>query len=245
MTKTNSQIPALFWFLLSFCLVGCGKDSIKPVNNDTVSDIGLFSVSATQKVAFAPGNLAEGWRSFVDNQWDLGGYFGWGSGNHPSDTSTDYHDYVTFDDWGNHIEGGWRTMTYDELYYILFSRESAEDKHASGIVNNRHGLILLPDNWTMPDSCQFIPGENGWTRNWYSLQQWQKMEAAGAVFLRAGGYRWGSNTFGLSVGGNYWLATRYDENDAHYMYFDENLVNWQTITNLAAGMQVRLIRNRN
>ena len=25
------------------------------------------------------------------------------------------------------------------------------------------------------------------------------------------------------------------------MYFDGNLVNWQTITNLAAGMQVRLV----
>ena len=244
MKKTNSQIPALLWLLLSFCLVGCGKESTRPVNNDTVSDIGLFSVSATQKVAFAPGNLAEGGRSFVDNQWDLVGYFGWGSGNHPSDTSTDYHDYVTFDDWGNHIEGGWRTMTYDEWNYILFSRESAEDKHASGIVNNIHGLILLPDNWTMPDSCQFIPGENGWTRNMYSLIQWQKMEEAGAVFLRAGGYRWGSRTYGLGVGGNYWLATRYDEDDAHYMYFDGSLVNWQTITNLAAGMQVRLVRDK-
>lgn len=234
-----------FFFVLPFCLVGCRKDSIKPVDIDTVNDIGLFSVSATQKVVFALGNLAEEGLSFVDSQYQLGGYFGWGSGDHPSDTSVDYQDYVAFDDWGSHIEGGWRTLTLDEWHYILFTRESAGDKHASGIVNNKHGLILLPDNWTLPDSCQFSPGENGWSRNRYSLRQWQKMEEAGAVFLRAGGYRWGSRTFGIDVGGNYWLATRYDVDDAHYMYFDGNLVNWQTITNLAAGMQVRLVRDMN
>ena len=227
-----------FVALLTTCImVGCR-------NGERVQCEGLFSVSATERVEFAPGNLAEGGKGFVEHQWEPGWLFGWGTGNRPADTTDDRNKYLHFVDWGDAIEGGWRTMTYDEWHYILYSRESAEDKHASGIVNNIHGLILLPDNWTMPDSCQFIPGENGWTRNMYSQSQWQKMEEAGAVFLRAGGYRWGSRTYGLGVGGNYWLATRYDEDDAHYMYFDGNLVNWQTITNLAAGMQVRLVRDK-
>ena len=33
---------------------------------------GLFSVSATKQVEFAPGNLAEDGRSFVAHQWEYG-----------------------------------------------------------------------------------------------------------------------------------------------------------------------------
>ena len=48
---------------------------------------GLFSVSATKKVMFAPGNLAEEGHKFVTHQWEYGWLFGWGTGNRPADTS--------------------------------------------------------------------------------------------------------------------------------------------------------------
>ena len=154
----------------------------------------------------------------------------------------------------NHIEGGWRTLTYDEWHYIIYERESASDKYAAGCIINvndtMNGLILLPNNWVLPDGCQFWPGMYGWERNQYSLRQWKNMEESGAVFLRVGGYRWGAEVYiidrwSLSYG-NYWLSTQYDENDAYYIYFIANLDNLLPIpiTNLAAGMQVRLVRDK-
>ena len=88
----------------------------------------------------------------------------------------------------------------------------------------------------------------GYERNQYPLEQWQQMEKAGAVFLRAGGYRWGGTIYYIDgwelTHGNYWLSTQYDEDDAYYIYFIANLENLLPIpiTNLAAGMQVRLVR---
>lgn len=244
--------------LLAAAMTGCGKEPRPQEEQPVGGGSGLFSVSATMQVEFAPGNLAEDGCSFLDNQWDLGGYFGWGTGSHPGDTSVDYHDYLTFDDWGNHIEGGWRTLTSDEWHYIIFEREASREKVAAGCIigvgekDSLKGVILLPDNWTLPDSCQFWPGMYGWERNQYSQNQWQLMEKAGAVFLRAGGYRWGSKIFYIDrwdlTHGNYWLSTPYDDNDAFYIYFianRDNLLPFSTITNLAAGMQVRLVRKRN
>ena len=252
MSITSRLLIAL---LLAILMTGCGKEPRPQGEQPAGGGIGLFSVSNTRQVEFAPGNLAEDGRSFVAHQWDLGGYFGWGTGNHPSDTSEDYQDYITFDDWGNHIEGGWRTLTYDEWRYIVFERDSARLKVAVGLIigveDTMDGLILLPDSWTLPDSCEFWPGMYAYERNQYSLRQWQKMEEAGAVFLRVGGYRWGAEIivqdhWGLSHG-NYWLSTQYDENDAYYIYFIANLENLLPIpiTNPAAGMQVRLVRERN
>ena len=250
MKKVVSRFLMLSLFLLPFCLVGCGKESIRPINNDILNDVGLFSVSATQKVAFAPGNLAEGGRSFVASQYQLGGYFGWGTGDHPGDTSINWQDYSVFHDWGDSIEGGWRTLSFDEWKYIVFEREQASEKYGVGMIESNTGLILLPDDWNMPEDCQFNPGMYEYERNQYSLNQWQKMEESGAVFLPAGGYRMGSRIYvpdiwGM-VHGNYWLSTRYDEDDAFYIYFIANPDNLLPIpiTRLAAGMQVRLVRNK-
>ena len=244
----------LMALLLATTVSGCGKECRPQEDQPSRNDVGCFSVSATKQVEFATGNLAEDGRGFAGNQWDLGGYFGWGTGNHPNDTSTDYHDYVTFDDWGNHIEGGWRTLTYDEWHFILFERESSREKVAAGCIivmkDTMNGLILLPDNWILPESCQFKPGMYGYERNQYSQEQWQLMEKSGAVFLRTGGYRWGSKIYNIDrwglTHGNYWLSTQYDENDACYIYFIANPDNLLPIpiTNLAAGMQVRLVRDR-
>ena len=253
-SSTRRCLSALMILLLSSVLLCCEKEP-KPQNDDDNEEenpigIGLFSVSDSLQVTFAPGNLAEDGCSFVQDQLQLGGYFGWGSGNHPDNTSMDYRDYLEFHDWGDNIEGGWRTMSLDEWKYIVFNREQAQEKYAAATVKGKIGLVLLPDNWTLPEGCQFWPGLYGWERNQYSLEQWQLMERAGAVFLLAGGYRWGTEIVSIDrwglTHGNYWLSTQYDENDAYYLYFIANLENQlpTPITNLAAGMQVRLVRDK-
>ena len=56
--------------------------------------------------------------------------FGWGTGSNPTKSSTSSDDYSTFVDWGTNqigddVPNTWRTLTYDELYYLLEERTNA------------------------------------------------------------------------------------------------------------------------
>ena len=173
------------------------------------SDFGLFSVSATKKVKFAPGNLAESGRVFVSHQWEYGGYFGWGTGNNPGNTSTEWQDYSDFYDWGDYIEGGWRTLSIEEWNYLIWDRESAQAKRGAAYVSNRWGFILLPDDWEKPTGCSFEPDSYDGTNNNYSYAQWKVMEEAGAVFLPLAGARECGTVEGQGEFGFYWSSTPY------------------------------------
>ena len=154
--------------------------------------------------------------------------FGWGTGNNPTLAFTDYTYYSTFVDWGSNaiINGGnavnqWRTLTHSEWSHLLNSRTNASSKRGTGNINGVHGLIILPDSWTLPSGCpQFNPGfASGWSRNSYTLAQWAQMESAGAVFLPAAGYRYGTDVLNVGNDGDYWSSTPNYEYDARYMYF--------------------------
>lgn len=219
----------------------------------------VFSVSETKKVKFSSGNLAQGGRGFVAHQWESGGLFGWGTGNNPNNTSVDEDDYTVFNDWGNHIAGGWRTLTRDEWVYLLSSRKSGSDFRASGTVNGVHGLIILPDNWILPSTCTFTSGHvNGWTTNVYSMAQWVLMEQSGAIFLPVGGVRWGTNIGdNLSgpdhiegVWGYYWSSSPVTPQDgssltACHIYFRATGVIYYSSCLRAQGMSVRLVKDMN
>ncbi|MBO4870497.1 MAG: hypothetical protein J5565_00760 [Muribaculaceae bacterium] len=233
-----------------------------------VSAIGRFTVSSDRIVEFAPGNVqyhtgTQQWR-FANNQYDVVGVadnislgapghsawidlFAWSCessyyGVNPSNKDADYTgDFV---DWGNQFEGEWFTLAKDELQYLLTGRSNASNLRAEGSVNGIHGLILLPDNWELPEGIGFNPGYIGneeYTENDYTIEQWGLMEAAGAVFLphagsRTGGYgnMWNGNveaTFvneetgfyswvdNVQVYGYYWTSTinTSDENFVYYL----------------------------
>ncbi len=166
--------------------------------------------------------------------------FGWGTGNNPTLSSTDYMDYGTFVDWGcNPISNGgntnnlWRTLTKSEWDYLFNSRTDASSKCGTGNINGVGGLIILPDSWKLPSECSFASGfatinpntHPDWTHNSYTLAQWAQMEAAGAVFLPAAGYRYGTNDNYVGNLGNYWSSTPFNESSAYYMYFYSNDLN--------------------
>ena len=101
-------------------------------------------------------------------------------------------------DWGyNAISNGgnetgmWRTLTMTEWTYLFQSRANAGSKWGLGAVNDIHGLVILPDVWTLPDGLNFTPGTGNW-QNSYTTEQWNQMESAGAVFLPAAGSRNGT-----------------------------------------------------
>ncbi|MBO7125788.1 MAG: hypothetical protein J6V74_08115, partial [Bacteroidales bacterium] len=154
-------------------------------------------------------NISSSYSGWID-------LFGWGTsgynGKNPFMTSTDYSDYGdgsndiagTNYDWGvyNAISNGgnqagqWRTLTYNEWSYLINSRANASSKYGVATVNNVNGLVLLPDSWTLPNGVTFTSGvANDYgsdyykTVNNYSAEEWSKMEANGAVFLPAAGYR--------------------------------------------------------
>ena len=128
-------------------------------------------------------------------------------------TDTDY-------DWGVKItkdyktKEQWRTLTESEWNYLLKRRTNAAQLYGLGRVNNIQGLILLPDDWSSDGMPAFTSGdldyENNNCNNRYDSEQWSQMEAKGAVFLPATGYRYGANT-NLAVGnfyqGYYWSAS--------------------------------------
>lgn len=207
--------------------------------------------------------------SFADQQYLYGSDFGWGSSGYngvsPSWISDDYTYYScmgdnditgTNYDWGlyNAISNGgnqagfWRTMTHGEWTYLFEKRMNAKQLRGRAQIideNNKklNGYIFLPDQWQLPDELSFTPNASSYTTNSYTLDQWAKMEAGGALFLRAQGFVKsgiaGGDYYRNSVG-NYWSTSYYNTWSAYRFWFNESdaYVDYQT---RATGMTVRLI----
>ena len=226
-------------------------------NEPTISTekgIGIFSVGEIKKVTFSPGNLQyhpanDEWR-FAENQTDyIGGansnisstyngwldLFGWSTSatNFGVSTSTNNNDYLgSFVDWGTNKIGNdapntWRTLTYDEWYYLLNNRNNASSLCGAAQVNGVNGLIFLPDNWTCPAGVSFKSGfhseysvEAYGQHQTFSADQWSKLESAGAVFLSAAGSRYRSDVSGVRYVGDYWSATEAEEISDYATYLN-------------------------
>ena len=142
--------------------------------------------------------------------------FGWGTGNAPTKSSTNDSDYQTFVDWGTNQIGSdapntWRTLTYDEWNYLRNGRPNASSLRGVAQVNGVNGLVFLPDNWTCPVGVTFKSGfhSSGGVDYYAAYQtftsdQWSKLEAAGAIFLPAAGYRDYSSLSAAGSCGLYW-----------------------------------------
>ena len=231
---------------------------------------GAFSISATQQVWFAQGNLqyvasTDTW-SFATNQYDYIGnapgnttaaadratqsdpidLFGWGTGNDPTKISTNYNDdYPTFDDWGIHpiSNGGntanaWRTLSKDDLSYLILKRTNAANLVSMGSVNGVNGAILLPDDWTgdlftgdlvsMSGGYSVPSGISPYELHTYTAAEWEVMADNGAVFFPAAGRRNGTNIEELGITGYYWSSSPVTTGgfaNTHANYFLFNLHN--------------------
>ena len=224
------------------------------VNGGSYKGIGSFSVGATKKITFSPGNLQyhpanDEWR-FAESQLDYIGYansncsptyngwldlFGWSTSStyFGVSTSTDWkNDYLgSFVDWGTNQIGSdapntWRTLTYDEWDYLRYNRTNADELVGVAQVNGVNGLILLPDNWICPSGVTFKSGfHNNYGEDYYAeyqiftAEQWSKLEAAGAVFLPAAGYSYGTYVIDVQRLCRYWSATECNSDNAFCLYF--------------------------
>ena len=150
--------------------------------------------------------------------------FGWSAdgkfGVNPSNKNEDY--YGTFQDWGKLVdEADWYTLSADEWKYLLNTRANAANLKQIAKVGSVVGIMLFPDAWTMPTDVNVTAAYDSYFKvniyN-YTLEQWQKLEAVGAVFLPAAGRRtggWGNTTISPHMVGVVEL-----DSDGHYKYYD-------------------------
>ena len=148
---------------------------------------------------------------------------------------------------GYQSEGtNWHTLTKDEWGYLFNGRTNHSQKYGLGIVNGVKGMIVLPDDWTLPEGLSFITGTSDWN-NVYDIAQWEQMEWNGAVFLPAAGYRTGVECLLTNADGNYWSSTSSPDNAgiAFSMTFRSNNFVTDQYWNRHYGCSVRLVRNVN
>ena len=236
-----------------------------------------FRVSPTKAVIFSPGNLqyrasTNTWR-FAPHQWEYIGMignlfgiqrlsddwidlFGWGTGNNPTKSSEDEHDYQRFVDWGINTIGTdkpntWRTLTQEEWTYLFMHTRWTIAK-----VDGKLGFILLPDNFIFPQNLAVSILGNGYMSvpslcfkdpdyilNQYSTTEFTQLETRGCVFLPCAGYRVGLGALDVGSSGHYWSATPCSEYSSKEMGFgltSAGVYNW---VYRFYGLSVRLVRD--
>ena len=213
-----------------------------------------FAENQTDYIGDANSNCSSTYNGWLD-------LFGWSTSatNFGVSTSTDYNDYSgSFVDWGTNKIGNdapntWRTLTKDEWKYLLNTRTNASDLRGVAQVNGVNGLIFLPDNWTCPSGVTFKSGfhiqygvDYYAAYQTFTADQWSKLEAAGAVFLPASGFRYGSNVDYVQYRGDYWSATEesshYASHDAYSLTFRSGFASVPYDTR-SLGQSVRLVKD--
>ena len=148
--------------------------------------------------------------------------------------------YNAISNSGNTENSGWRTPTNAEWGYVFNTRTNFAAKWGHGNVNGVNGMILLPDEWTLPGGLTFTSGNSSWA-NVYNSGQWAQMEANGALFLPAAGFCEFS-LMNAGSAGNYWSSS-YNSSNAHNVYFSSNYLNPQNSASRYYGRSVRLVHN--
>ena len=157
-------------------------------------------------------NIAEDYNGWIDLfGWGTSGYNHgavcyqpWSSNDNPDyyyaygDEQANLYDNTGQAEWGyNKLfsdgeEGKWRTMTCNELDYVLNERNTSSGiRFAKAQVYGVNGIILLPDEWS--NSVYYLNNVNqpqaSFSSNMISYGWELYLESNGAVFLPAAGYR--------------------------------------------------------
>ena len=211
---------------LEFALV---SENITEENNEVINQIsepmavekkeGIFSVSPRNEVVFSKGNVrlkSSDKRKFTDNQWDKG-------------------DLIAFDEIQSVVDSVWFVLSSDEWKYLLTKRRTDSGiRYAKATVNGVFGLVLLPDDWKttiygIKDGT--VISKSDWTN---------KLEANGAVFLPAAGYRFNNWEKSVGTDGYYWSS---DPEDTPYLRFNNAMLSTSTnVFDQEYGLSVRLVK---
>lgn len=175
-----------------------------------------------KKVVFTKGNLQIKRRPFewriAEHQYDV------------LDTDSKWEDLVEFRYTKKNYRS-FRVLTNEEWVYIIETRENARNKWGLASLADLNGIILLPDNWVSPASCDFTAGYSyEYETNVYTIEEWELMQKAGAIFLPAAGFCCLASNDQVNKYGYYWSSApasmlRYSANNSGYTFgFGKDLV---------------------
>lgn len=160
------------------------------------------------------------------------------------------------------IGSEWTTLTAgqpksnQEWAYLLANLKNLKGGFGGGQITTEekvviaNGIILLPDNFSLPEDIEFTSCEQNavsFTANKYTVKEWEKMEANGAVFMPAAGRSWPNDgkvsLLEFNTNCRYWTSTAADDDDAS-AYFISATTNkfYQDKMDRWNGMSVRLVR---
>ena len=205
-------------------------------------------------------NYNEGWVSNPLSMGDVIDMFPWGKADNPTIKSANigecgYIEYINYIDYGTNVidkypANTWRTLRADEWNYIVSIRTNANRLKGVASVDGVDGLILLPDDWVCPTGITFKSGHH--TGNYWggysdyqkiSQDQWTKMEASGAIFLPASGYRDGTAMHDVRVMGVYWTPNYYLDDNVVSFGFASGEISLFYGYERHQGLSVRLVRD--
>lgn len=184
--------------------------------------------------------------------------YGWGTGDNPCNVSEKDSDYSTFVDWGKVIgtkdgKESWRTLTGTEWDYIVYRRKAStvngtdNARYTKAVVNGVKGMILFPDVYVhpsdvaQPEDINYTTNNQSWNVNVYSVDDWTKMESAGAIFLPAAGERKGTSVANVGETGRYWSSYTEDDTHAFNLFFTDYRPYPTDKIRRSGGFSVRLV----
>ena len=202
-----------------------------------------FAQNQYDKIGDGNSNIASGYSGWIDLMgWGTSGY----GTSYPWLSTTNVADYgpatgdiaATHYDWGVHnaIEkagaaGTWRTLTSSEWDYLLYTRSVTKRfaKVALTVgITTVNGLVLFPDNYNVADGLVCNQANLGYegqeNSNKLSMSLWQQMEAEGAVFLPAAGYREGTQPISVGGAGFYWSSSKINDKARALRFDNGNMV---------------------
>lgn len=176
-------------------------------------------------------------------------------------------------DWGVHnaiqnggnVAGRWRTLTSAE-WTTLLNKNAASPRtgvvsnslsagaiYLYALVNGKRCMVLFPDVFTLTSGDVTITGTfeyntytTGTPKASIDLENWRKMEAAGAVLLPASYFR---NSTGLLTGFAqtfaYWSSTAYGTSNANAVWLNNSSFSYAKETPRGTLCAVRLVQEVN
>ena len=204
----------------------------------------------------SPGTIdLFGW---VGNSSSFTGAAQYGINN--SSTDVDYGNNradVLKADWASLVISGypanfWSTPSKGVYDYLRDNRSTTNSlspgaRYTLATINSIRGIIIFPDVYTHPSDVTVggspvYNANSNCTATISSTSDWDKMEAAGAVFLPAAGLRNGTELFNTKYG-NYWMRESYGDGDYQAYYFGfggDGIGTWGVTRRI--GRSVRLVR---
>lgn len=221
-------------------VMGTANNAVSPSNEGWIDCFG-WGTSGWESGA----NAYQPWSISVDDaDYQPGG--NWQNGLTGDYANADWGVYNAISNGGNQA-GMWRTLTNVEWAYLFGGGNRASKWGRVTIDDHYKGLILLPDEWTAPDGISFTPARNGFNSNTYTMEQWERLEAAGAIFLPAAGFRQYTFFDYENQYGVYWSVSPYG---AEYpdcalgLLFNDNMLYPSDGEGRSNAFSVRLVQDK-